>query len=126
MNPHHQKVRHPCLVARLSAYSGELLAALVPRSPMATPLTIQRHHAPRQMGLEIDHGDYRDVILASPLTRRLALAGVTAEASLLAIRYDRQGAVVALSAADCFSVAVGGQTFLRGTGECHALFEWRR
>lgn len=124
-NPNHAKTLYDCLIARLSGYCGVMLSALVPRRDTQPPVRIERLHAPRQIGLVVDHGDCRDTIVANPLVRRLALGGIDAEATLVVVRRDLTGRILAASAADCFSLRTDGRELLPPQGQAETLFEHR-
>lgn len=125
-HPHRQQTTYDCLIARLSGYCGVLLSALVPRRAGQPPIGISRMHAPRQMGLIVNHGDCTDTIVANPLIRRITLGGIDAEATLVVVRRDPTGRLLAASAADCFSLRVDGRDLLPARGRCETLFEHGR
>ncbi len=124
-NPHHRQALYECLIARLSGFCGVLLSALVPRRDNQPAVGIGRLYAPRQFGLVIGHGDCVDTVVANPQTRRIALGGIEAEASLVIVRRDRDGRLLAASAADCFSLAVDGRELMPDRGSAEPLFEYR-
>lgn len=123
-HPHRSEERYECLIARLSGYSGVLLAALTPRREGQPETGIDRLYAPHQTAIVVDHGTCRDTIVAAPLVRRIALGGIEAEASLVVVRRGADGAVQACAAGDCFSLSVDGRILLRPEGRQRALFEW--
>ncbi|MBI3987292.1 MAG: hypothetical protein HY343_10245, partial [Lentisphaerae bacterium] len=117
---------YDCLTARLSGYCGVLLTALMPRCDIQPPVRLERLHAPRQVGLVVDHGDCRDTIVANPLVRHISLGGIDAEAGLVVVRRDPAGRLLAASAGDCFSIAIDGRALLPPRGRQETLYEYRK
>lgn len=120
---HHDTLRYTCLIARLTGYNGILLSALVPRRAGSAPAGIRRFHAPHQIGMHIDHGQWIDTVVANPLIRRITIGGLDADASIVVVRRDKAGRVRAVSAGDCFAVSVGGMELLPPSGVVKPLFE---
>lgn len=111
--------KRPRLRATLWGYNGQLLSALMPRRAEAPAAETERIGGPLQFGLIIRHPDRGvvDTVVASPVDRRLSLAGMDGEATLAIVRRDAGGRLLWAAAADAFAFSADGRAVLPRRGE---------